>query len=396
MQLVIERGVKASATWAILVCSIVLVALLFHRMAPSSEPWTFVTDNVPSVPIRGGLEPERAVLTPPGERDFVHGASLVATPNNGLLAFWYRAVYEGANNAEIVSARFDGSAWQPTSVVTTSPRASRDIGITVKSLANPVPFRRSENEIWLFVSASRLSGWATCEIILLRSHDNGLTWGPAERIYASPFLNMSHLTKATPILMSGGRIGLPVYNEMNRKYPVLLVLNADGQVVDRRRMGNGGKVGYQPAIVTTGPSTAVAFIRRLNSGAAKKILVSRTSDGGRTWTPATPTVLSNPGGPIAAIRYDATHLLLAFNDDPEVESNITLALSDLDGSKFEIAGVAARMDDKTKDTVMYPYLISSVPGQFDIVYSRPSKAIDYVGVSSAWLQHNLQVQAAQK
>ena len=53
-------------------------------------------------------------------------------------------------------------------------------------------------------------------------------------------------------------------------------------------------------------------------------------------------------------------------------------------------------DAVPKDAVMYPYLIKSQPGQFDVVYSRPAKAIDHVRISSAWLQQNSQTHAAQK
>ncbi len=386
---------KTLAKWATLFCSVVLIAILSHKMAPRGEPWTFVVE-VPQTPIRGDLELRSEVITPPHEPDFVHGASVVATPT-GLLAFWYRAVYEGAGNAELVSSSFDGSRWSPTNVVTNSGRVSRDIGLTIKSLANPVPFRRSDNEIWLFFSASRLSGWATCEVMLMRSHDNGLTWGPAERLYTSPFLNMSHLTKSPPVLLSGGRIGLPVYQELNRKFPVMLVLNEDGHVIDRRRMGHGGTVGYQPSIVVTGETTAVAFVRRLKSSSPQKILVSRTSDGGQTWSRPAPIDLPNPGGPISAIRYDDTHILLAFNDDPEAERDIKLAFSDLEGKNPQRIGTIAHINDaEPDDAVMYPYLIASQPGQFDVVYSRPAKAIDHVRISSAWVQHNLQMQSAQR
>jgi predicted neuraminidase len=281
--------------------------------------------------------------------------------------------------------------------VTNSTRVSHDIGITIKSLANPVPFRRSDKEIWLFFAASRLSGWATCEIAMTRSFDNGLTWQPAERIYASPFFNMSHLTKSVPILFSDGRIGLPVYQEMNRKFPVLVVLNQDGRVIDRRRMGHGGKIGYQPSIVPTGPSTAIAFVRRLKSRLPRSILMSRTADGGKTWTPPRPIDLPNPGGPISAIRYDQSRILLAFNDDPDTERNITLALTDLNGKSFQRVGVVARMEvNEEKYTVAYPYLIASAPGQFDIVYSRPLKSINHVRVSSAWVQHGTQPRTAQQ
>lgn len=373
-----------------LLCSTALMVLLFHKMAPRFEPWTFAV-SVPQQPVRGSLELSSEVITPKDESEFVHGASSVAMPNGGLQAFWYRAPYEGANDAELVSARFDGKQWSPTSVVTTSARVSHDLAITVKSLANPVPFRRSDKEIWLFFAASRLSGWATCEIGLMRSLDNGVTWGPAERIYATPFFNLSHLTKSTPFLFSDGRIGLPVYQEMNRKFPVLLVLDADGKVIDRRRIGKAGKIGYQPMIVATGPSTAIAFVRPLKSRRPREILISRTTDGGQTWTPVEPTNLPNPGGPISALRYDESHILMAFNDDPVTESNITLALSDLEGKTFQRLGVVARMDvDDEKHTVAYPFLIQSAPGQFDVMYSRPMKTINHVRVSSAWIEHGLQ------
>ncbi len=389
------RGTKALATWAMILLSTALVAVLLHKMVPRTEPWTFVV-SVPETPIRGPLTPQTEVVTPKDEKSFVHAASALAT-SDGMLAFWYRARYEGASNAELVSSRFDGSQWSPTSVVTNSARVSHDISITIKSLANPVPFRRSDKEIWLFFAASRLSGWATCEIGLVRSFDNGATWGPAQRLYASPFINISHLTKSTPILFSDGRIGLPAYHEFNRKYPVLLVLNEEGRVIDRRRMGGGGKVGYQPMIVPTGPSTAIAFVRRLRGKKPAKILITRTEDGGQTWTRPAPVELPNPGGPISAVRYDASHILMAFNDDPDKESNITLALTDLTGSTYQRVGVVAKMDTPAQShTVAYPFLIASAPGQFDVVYSRPMKTINHVRVSSAWVQHEVQLRMAQQ
>jgi len=397
MRTVDHPAIRTFATWTALCCSLALVGLLFVRMTSRVEPWTFIVD-VPQTPVVGDLERHAETITPANEPDFVHGPSIINTPA-GLLAFWYRAVYEGANDAELVSARFDGKTWSPTKIVTDSHTVARDIGLTVKSLANPVPFRRSDNEIWLFFAASRLSGWATCEIMLIRSTDNGETWGPATRIYASPFLNMSHLTKALPLRLSGDRIALPAYHEMNRKYPVMLVLNADGRVIDRRRMGNGGTVGYQPSIVATGPETAIAFVRRLNSARPQRILISRTSDAGRTWTPPEPTALPNPGGPIAAIRYDASRILLAFNDDPNMEVDIKLAFANLDGTNLRRIGTLAQKDPKIReDAVAYPFLIASEPGQFDVVFSRPPplRAIDHVRVSSAWIEHNLEIAAAQK
>lgn len=383
------------ATWAIFLCSGILAVFLVHEMANRVAPWTFVVE-VPQAPVRGDLKLTSEVITPSGEKDFVHGPSIIETPA-GLLAFWYRAVYEGANNAELVSARFDGTRWSPTKVVTNSTTVARNAGLTIKSLANPVPFRRSPNEIWLFFAASRLSGWATCEIMLMRSHDNGETWGPGERLYISPFLNMSHLTKALPIRLSGDRIALPAYHEMLTRYPVMLILNGNGRVIDRRRMGNGGDVGLQPSIVPTGPKTAIAFVRRLKHAKPERILISHTSDAGLTWTQPEPTDFPNPGGPISAIRYDDTRILLAFNDDPEDERNVKLAFSNLDGTMLRRIGAIAEKKEKIEgDEVAYPFLVESTPGQFDVVFSRPRKSIEHVRVSSAWVEHNSQISAAKE
>lgn len=393
--MLINRGTRGLVGWAMLICSAAVLVLLFHRMLPRTEPWTFAV-AIPKRPAGGSPDLKSEVVTPKDEHKFVHGPSAVVTPT-GVMAFWYRATYEGARNAELVSSQFDGTRWGPEHVVTNSARVSRDFAITIKSLANPVPFRRSDKEIWLFFSASRLSGWATCEIGLMRSFDNGATWGPAERIYASPFFNLSHLTKSTPFLFSDGRIGLPVYQEMNKKFPVLLVLSREGRVIDRRRMGHGGKVGYQPMIVPTGPSTAIAFVRRLKSRKPRNILISRTADGGQTWTPPAPIDLPNPGGPISAIRYDETHILMAFNDDPMFERNITLAFSDLQGKTFQRIGVVAQMDTPERThAVAYPFLIQSAPGEFDVVYSRPMKTINHVRVSSAWIAQSLQQRTARQ
>jgi predicted neuraminidase len=384
---------RVLAAAAMAAASALLILLLFYRMAPDDRPWAFVV-NVPKTPVRGTLDIAIKTLTPPTEDHFVHAPSLVATPT-GLLAFWYRAIYEGANDAQIMSASFDGSKWSKPTAITDSERIGRDIGLTVKSLANPVPFRRSANEIWLFVTTSRLSGWATSEILLMRSYDNGKTWGPAKRLFTSPFVNISMLTKSPPVLLSDGRIGLPAYAEFYNMFPVMLVLDESGRVIDRRRMGDGGQVGIQPSIVVTGKTTAVALIRRLRTSSRRRALVSRTSDGGKTWSVPEPTNLPNPSGPLSAVRYDSSHILMAFNDDPRTESNVSLAISDLEGVRWRRVGPVAVVSKQAPDNrAMYPYLIQSAPGQYDVVFSRSRDAIDHVRVSSSWIERNQPILSA--
>lgn len=376
------------------IASAVLVSMLAFKMRPAGEPWTFV-DNVPEVSSEGPPQVQNFPVNLPNDGRFVHAASLVATPA-GLRAFWYHATYEGGRDTTIDTSVFDGSKWSNTSVVTNGAGVGRDIGMKVKALANPVPFRHRSGELWLFMSVSRLSGWATSEIVLKRSSDDGATWSPAQRLYVSPFVNISHLTKAPPILMSGNRIGLPSYFEMKIKYPVLIVLDAEGRVIDRKRMGGGGDVALQPSIVVTGSKSAVALLRRLKGSASHRVLVSRTSDGGETWTKPVPTNLPNPGGAVSALRYDANRLLIAYNDDPNEEMQIAIAVSDLNGSKWRKLGEPVPENKIVRyDRVAYPYLIQSMPGQFDLIYSRLfGKLIGHARFSGAWLAERLEPRSA--
>jgi predicted neuraminidase len=362
-----------------------------HR---GNEPWAFV-DRVPEALPDGSPVIQKLTVNTPNDEKFAHAASLI-TVRNGLRAFWYHATYEGAADARLDTSTLNGTNWSPSETLVTSADLSREIGVSIKSLANPVPFRHPNGELWLFFCVSRLSGWATSEILLKRSTDDGKTWKPAERLYASPFVNISHMTKTPPVLMSGNRIGVPSYFEMKIKYPVLLVLNEDGRVIDRRRMGGGGFSAIQPSIVVTGKRTAVALMRRLKTSTLHRVLVSRTTDGGDTWSAPIPTNLPNPGGAVSAIRYDANRLLIAYNDNPLEEMQVALAVSDLSGAKWKKIGEPVPENRLVLyDRVAYPYLIQSAPGKYDLVYSRLfGKLIGYAGISGAWIAERLEPRTA--
>lgn len=390
------RGTRAYLTAVGLIISAAL--LIACALRPSTEPWTFI-DTLPqpsaSGDAAGTTSVESHAINTPNDGHFVHAGSVVAT-TGGVRSFWYHATYEGAADADIQSSLFDGKTWSTPGTLTTAREVGRDIGLKVKSLANPVPFRHPSGELWLFISVSRLSGWATSDIILKKSRDDGRTWGPATRLVTSPFFNISHLTKTPPVLMAGGLIGLPSYFELKIKYPVLFVLDSEGRVVNRRRIGPGGDIALQPSIVVTGPRTAVALMRRLKQSRLHRILVSRTSDGGATWTRPIPTNLPNPGGAVSALRYDSDKIIIAYNADPNEEMQIALAVSGLDGARWRKIGEPVPENRLVPyDRVAYPYLARTAPGQFDIVYSRLlGKIIGHARFTDAWIAQHLNAEGS--
>ena len=383
-------AVRKNNIYVALAASIVSAGLVMAcALRASHEPWAFL-DPIPHVAASTTPALKGYTVNNPNDGLFVHAGSVVAT-EKGARAFWYHATYEGSADARIETSHFDGNGWSPQQTVTSAADVARDIGLTVKSVANPVPFRHPSGELWLFISVSRLSGWATTEIVLKRSRDDGATWGPATRLITSPFVNISHLTKTPPVLMANGLIGLPSYFEMRIKYPVFFVLDREGRVVDRRRMGAGGNVALQPSVVVTGPRSAVALMRRLKGANVHRVLMTRTSDGGETWTRPIPTNLPNPGGAVSAIRYDADRLLIAYNADPAEEMQIALAVSDLNGTRWRKIGEPVPENRLVQyDRVAYPYLARTGPGQYDVVYSRLlGKIIGHARFTDAWIAERL-------
>jgi predicted neuraminidase len=389
------------ATVLVVLSSSMIISILI-KMSPTSQTWSFA-QHVQAQDDSTRTIFETLNVNPQGEKRFMHAASVVKIPE-GIMAVWYSGTYEGSRDAEIASSRFDGKNWHGMSPIANSDSLEDEIGLHVKSVANPVVFRHENGELWLVFAVSRLSGWATCEILLKRSQDDGKTWSPATRLYASAFANISHLTKSPPVQMNSGLIGLPVYHEFLAKYPVFLVIDASGRVVDKRRMGEGGYVGFQPTIVTKNEKSAVAFFRRLRDNTAS-VMMTKTEDAGQTWSTAVPTNLPNPGGAVSAVRFGNDQILLAFNDDPEFENNITLAVSDLEGLSWRRIGIIANeaSEQSEKYKLTYPYLLETQPGLFDLVFTKSPKseynkpkfrdqierAIRHVRISNEWINSQL-------
>jgi hypothetical protein len=59
-----------------------------------------------------------------------------------------------------------------------------------------------------------------------------------------------------------------------------------------------------------------------------------------------------------------------------------------------VGPVAVVSKQAPDNRAMYPYLIQSAPGQYDVVFSRSRDAIDHVRVSSSWIERNQPILSA--
>lgn len=163
----------------------------------------------------------------------------------------------------------------------------------------------------IFATVVSLGGWAMASVASVKLGHEGPISG--RKLNLSPVLNRSNLVKSPVVFFENGERGLPTYFEMGSAFSVLARVDEDGYVRDTARIFGPGKP-IQPMIVPLDNRNAVAFLRDL--GGSGQLLVSRSFDGGQSWTFAIAAGLPNPNAPVAAVLLDPDLILVVANDDP--------------------------------------------------------------------------------
>lgn len=273
----------------------------------------------------------------------VHAASVAALPDGRLLAAWFGGAREGATDVKVYGAFLDPGAarWGEQFEIASPEQTSRDLGMLVRKMGNPVVFVTPSGELWMVYVSVTLGGWATSHLNLLRSPDLGRSWLPATRLVTSPFLNLSTLAKGFPVFFDNGDIGLPVYHELAGKFGELLVLTPEGQVRRKTRLDHGSR-SLQPVLLVQDPRRAIA-LQRFAGETAPRVWRSETRDAGRTWSPVEPSDLPNPNSALAALTLEGGRLIAVANDTEDERLRLSLLVSEDDGRHWR---VLHRFEDK--------------------------------------------------
>jgi len=193
-------------------------------------------------------------------------------------------------------------------------------------------------------------------------------------------LNRSFLVKSPMVAYADGSHGLPAYFEMGSTYGALVRFDDTGRVRDQRRMAGDGVKPIQPMVVPLNADRAVAFLRDFNDSG--RLYVSRTSDGGQSWSKAEATDIAHPNAPVAALPVSGGRMLMALNGDAESADLLHLALSEDEGATWR---VIHSLDRKPGDA-RYPMLRRLDNGDILLVYSHGTKTgLRAVVMNEAWV-----------
>lgn len=319
----------------------------------------------------------------------VHNATAVELPNGDIGAFWYAGEREGSADVAIYGRFLEkaNNRWSEIHQIIDRLRSIDGLHRHIRKLGNSVAVYH-RGELWLFYVTVSVGGWGGSSINLIRSSDQGETWSIPKRLVTSPFINISTLVKERPLISADGNILLPVYHEFVGKFAELLRLSPQGEVIDKYRITHGREA-IQPLLIRLNEREALAFMRNTTESEHSAVLASRTGDRGSNWTRPSALELPNPNSAISGLSLDRPNeLLLAFNNDSEQRTDLTLAYAqDYQTNKtgqwrivHEFENRAGRRpgEEELHNPYSYPFLIKTSTGDFHIFYTWKRRYIKHV------------------
>jgi len=98
------------------------------------------------------------------------------------------------------------------------------------------------------------------------------------------------------------------------------------------------------------------------------LLVSRTQDGGQSWSPAAPVGIENPSSPVAALNLGEGRILMAINDDADRPQRLRLILGTDEGADWRLLH-----EFEGDGALRYP-MLRRLPGdEIVLTYSKGTK-----------------------
>lgn len=351
------------AILALAIASICLSVLTVMRHEPLN--WTFSVAPAVTADTAPKFDTVFDYTAPTGQ---AHAPGIVVN-DVGFSLIWFQGSAEAQADVDIygIDIALQDGEWQAS---TPGKRVTRQaLGDAFKprqlvvTLGNAIENQAADSA--LYATVVSVGGWAMASVADVRMGPEGPV--SAAKLNLSPLLNRSHLVKSPMVEYADGSHALPAYFEMGRTYGALVRLDRDGRVVDTRRITGRGVKAIQPMIVPLSEAHAVAFLRDFDRSGV--MWISRTKDGGQSWSKVEATDIPNPSAPVAVLGLGDERLLAAMNDDASAEHELRLSLSEDAGRTWR---VIHRFSDDA-GAARYPMLRRLVGGEIALSYSHGTK-----------------------
>jgi len=297
-----------------------------------------------------------------------HCVTVAALPGDGperLIASWYAGTAECRPDIAVFSASWtEGAGWSPARLVVDTPGLPD---------GNPILGVSPGGDLWLIFATLTGPSWKTCYLRRMRSEDGGLTWSAPDDL---PGGEVGWLVRNKPVVHGGAWL-LPVYDEI--RWEGFVLRSEDdgaGWLPSGRMVAELGCI--QPTLLPDAGGGLAALLRCGKGGGP--VWISRSADGGRTWSATAPTPVPNPNsGCDAAARPDGSWAL-ACNDVPKGRQVLALRTSRDGGATWPGRGILAEGPGEYS----YPAVIPAADGGLHVLYTHERTSIRHLRVRPGW------------
>jgi predicted neuraminidase len=300
--------------------------------------------------------------------DYAHVLSAVNLRDGRIRAVWYEGSAELQPDVRIMTATYDGRKWSTARAIIDAPATSEALGRYVRRLGNVTIYRDSRGDLVLIFASVGIGGWSGANLNLMRSRDDGETWSPPRRLTTMATFNFATNVRAPAVAAAGGLTLVPTSHEFPRRYPALMLLDEDGRVFGKRRIGLKYQ-GIQPFVLVLDEQRAVAFFRTRYDHLTPS---SRTDYAGFSWSEPEETSVRNYDKPVAIGRLGGKRYFMIHNFviPKEIRGALTfmLELSEDEGRTWRPIGrLDFQLDRKMQ--AKYPWLMVGPDDHFHLLFT---------------------------
>lgn len=356
-----------------------------------------------------------------------HAANLMPLPNGDLACVWFGGTQEGKSDISIYGARLGAGSDTWSAPV----RLSDDPG---RSEQNPILFPAPDGTLWL-LHTSQHSGNQNTSVVKRRiSRDGGATWSAPDVLIDAP----GTFVRQPLVVLPNGDWLLPCF--LCRTTPgtkwlgeqdisMVKISSDQGRTWRDHPVPESLGLVHMNIVVAAGGRLVAVFRSRW----ADHVYLSRSDDGGRTWSPPVPTSLPNNNSSIQATRLADGRLAMIFNNSgrtasterraslyDEIEDDepaptvavtaaapagrqafwgtprapVTLAVSGDDGAHWHVCGdletgdgycLTNNSEQRLNRELSYPSIVQAADGTIHVAFTYHRQAIKHLRVPLAML-----------
>jgi predicted neuraminidase len=218
------------------------------------------------------------------------------------------------------------------------------------------------------------------------------------------------MTPAHPFVLDGTRLIVPLYSD-GFSFS-LMAISDDWGATWKTSMPLVGLGNIQPSLARKKDGTLVAYMRD-NGPPPKRLMISRSSDRGESWSTVEDTALPNPGSGAEVLVLSNGNWVLIYNDLERGRYSLAVSLSEDEGRTWGWTRHLERDTESTDEQRLGQYHYPSIPqaadGTLHATYSffapsasvtpdsehrLPRKSIKHAHFNEAWIRQTSEPQHA--